>query len=101
MNSNPSNKELQSELKAISKQLECIEEHMGWMIRPEQRFQIGQRVEWSRKAIKAGLPTRKKSNKGIIKAVNSFSIVVHMDGVKKPRTYHHAFFNPVTGQKLF
>lgn len=89
------------QIEAISAKLEIIEEHMAWLIRPEERFRVGQRVEWSAKGLKSGFPTRKKSKKGTVKAINSFSIVVKLDGRTRNETYHHAFFNPVIGQKLF
>lgn len=93
---------IKSVIDAISKKLDLIEEHMAWLITSEKRFRVGQRVEWSRKGVKAGLMRRKNVKKrGTVKSVNGFSIVVKLDGLKKPTSYHHAFFNPVNGPKLF
>lgn len=88
-------------ISAISEKLDVIQEHMAWVIKPDQRFRIGQRVEWSAKAHRAGFPMRKKCKRGTVKAMNLFSIVVLLDGQRKPSTYHHAFFNPVSGPNLF
>lgn len=88
-------------LDVIDKKLEIIEDNMAWLIVAEKRFRVGQRVEWSRKARKQGLPTRKIAQRGTVKAINLFSIVVKLDGIKKPSSYHHAFFNSISGPKLF
>lgn len=88
-------------INSISKKLEIIEEHMAWLIKAGQRFKVGQRVEWSRRGRKAGFPTRKKATKGTVKEVTAFSIVVKLDGLKREGQYQHAFFNPVSGPKLF
>jgi hypothetical protein len=93
--------QIKTEIEQIKESLERISEYMAWTIKPTQRFIIGQRVEWSRKARKQGYPTRKIAQKGTVKAINSFTITVKLDGLKKVKNYHHAFFNPVLGQKLF
>jgi predicted trehalose synthase len=85
----------------IHAKLNTIEEHLAFLIRAEDRFRVGQRVEFSRVAHRKHIPTRKRSLKGVVKKVHGFSIDVHLDGMKKPRGFHHMFFNPVTGQKLF
>jgi hypothetical protein len=92
---------IRSELDQITKQLDTISEMMAWLIMPDSRFTIGQRVEWSRKGRKSGFPRRKCAQKGTVKAIDGFSITVRMDGIKHPDKYHHAFFNPVKGEKLF
>lgn len=88
-------------LAEIRAKLSIIESHLMWMITAEQRFRIGQRVEFSRRARERGFPKRKRSEKGFVKAVNSFSVVVKLDGYKQTHSYHHAFFNSVSGPKLF
>ncbi|PYS92502.1 MAG: hypothetical protein DMF62_00405 [Acidobacteria bacterium] len=85
----------------IREKLNTVENYMIWLIKPEVRFRIGHRVEWSRLARKRGYPTRKCAQRGRVKAINGFSILVQLDGLKKPKLYHHAFFNPVNGSKLF
>lgn len=88
-------------LERIKTGLDNIEDHMVWLITPIQRFHLNQRVEFSRRARKRGFPTRKASFKGVVKAINGFSISVLLDGYKRTHSYHHAFFNPVSGPKLF
>lgn len=95
------NDQIKSQLDAINGQLKVVEEHMAWMIKPESRFRIGQRVQWSRKGVAVGFPRRKKARRGIIRHIRGFSIVVKLDGLKQATSYHHSFFNPVTGPKLF
>jgi len=85
----------------IRDKLAMIEGHLAWLIKPAQRFRVGQRVEFSLKAHRAGFPARQRSEKGVVKAIVGFSVVVQLDGQKQRRTYHHAFFNPVSGPKLF
>lgn len=94
-------KSVASELAEIRQKLDVIEGYMIWLIRPDVRFRIGQRVEWSRRGRKRGFPRRKCAQRGTVKAFDGFSILVQLDGLKQPRTYHHGFFNPVTGLKLF
>lgn len=89
------------EISDIKAKLELIEGHMIWLITADRRFRVGQRVEFSRRARDRGFPKRKKSSKGFIKSVNRFTVLVKLDGYKHPITFHHAFFNPVTGAKLF
>lgn len=95
------NAQIRAELDAICKTLEVIEEHMAWMIRAGARFRVGQRVEWSRKGRKCGFPNRKVAQRGNVKSIDALSIVVKLDGIKHAKSYHHAFFNPVYGPKLF
>lgn len=85
----------------IHAKLDAIEAHLIWTIRPEQRFRIGQRVAFSRRAHKIGFPARKRSEKGVVRGIDGFSVVVQLDGQKQRRSYHHAFFNAVSGPKLF
>jgi len=88
-------------LSEIREKLDTVENYMIWLITPDQRFRIGQRVKWSRRAHKRGFPKRKCAQKGVIKSIDGFSVVVQLDGLKQPRSYHHAFFNPINGSKLF
>lgn len=88
-------------LSEINKRLDVIVERMSWLIKAEQRFKVGQRVEWSRQARRQGFPTRKVAQKGTVKAIQGFSVVVKLDGLKQVNSYHHSFFNAVSGEKLF
>ncbi len=75
---------------------------MAWIIESEMRgFVVGQRVEFSRRGRESGIVRRKRSQRGTIKAVKSFGITVLLDGYKQPKSFHHSFFNPVSGPKLF
>jgi hypothetical protein len=94
-------RKVRAELPEIRAGLDAIEGHMMWLIRPEHRFSIGQRVEFSRRARECGFPKRKRSAKGIVKEIDGFSLVVLLDFYQQPHSYHHAFFNPVSGPKLF
>lgn len=83
----------------IEKRLDDIEDLMSFMVHSDQRFKNGQRVQFSPKAERAGI-TRTKGGvrKGrVIEAGNNFTMKVLMDGYAKPRSYHHAFFDPVKG----
>jgi hypothetical protein len=95
------NKEIAQTIDQINEKLSNIQEHMAWMILAHQRFSIGMRVEWSEKARKAGFPRRKCAQRGTVKAIDGFTIVVKLDGLKKPTSYHHAWFNPAKGPRLF
>lgn len=95
------NKKIRTQLDAILNKLRVVDEHMAWLIKADARFHVGQRVEWSRHGRARGFPTRKSAQVGTVKAVNGFSIVVKLDSLKQQSTYHHSFFNPVTGPKLF
>lgn len=101
MNSKIKGTNIRSELDAIFKKLGALEGHMIWLIRSDARFRVGQRVEWSRRGREQGFPRRKIAQKGTVKAISGFSIVVKLDGLKQQRSFHHAFFNPVSGGKLF
>jgi hypothetical protein len=94
-------KRVKTQLDSISEKLRSIEEHMIWLIKPDTRFRVGQRVEWSRRGRECGHPRRKIAQRGTVKAIRGFSVVVKLDGLKQPTSYHHAFFNPVSGPKLF
>lgn len=95
------NQQIHQKIKEIEEHLDSISEHMAWLISAEQRFQIGQRVEWSRKGKAQGFLRRKNCHRGTVKGVNSFTITVQLDGLKHASKFHHAFFNPISGPKLF
>lgn len=93
--------ELAREIAAINEKLTAIEDAVAWLIKPDLRFRIGQRVEWSRSGRRAGFPYRKKAQRGTVKGIGAFMITVKMDSMKRESSFHHAFFNPVSGPKLF
>lgn len=101
MNSPIEDKRIRAELDVIATKLSALEEHMIWLIHPDTRFCVGQRVEWSRRARARGFPRRKIAQRGVVKVIDGFSIIVKLDGLKKQTSFHHAFFNPVSGPKLF
>jgi len=94
-------RKVKEELPEIRSGLDAIESHMAWLIKADQRFARGQRVEWSRAGRKRGYPHRKIAQQGSVKGMDDFSLVVLLDGYKKPHSFHHSFFNPVQGPKLF
>lgn len=87
----------------IRQKLTNIEGYMVWLITAGQRFHKGQRVEFSKRAVRNGLvPSTRTNVRSTIKSVGpGFSILVKPDDRKQPRSYHHAFFNPISGPKLF
>lgn len=86
----------------IQQKLDNIEGYMVWLIAAGQRFRKDQRVEFSKRAIRRHLvPSTRADVRGTIKSIKGFSVVVALDDRKHPRSYHHAFFNPVFGPKLF
>lgn len=95
------NKRIMSQIDQICEKLDGIEEQMVWLIKPDQRFHVGQRVEWSKRGRKMGYPRRKIAQRGTVKEINGFSILVRLDGLKQEIKFHHAFFNPLFGPKLF
>jgi hypothetical protein len=95
------NEETKALLDEIHKGLDSIDEHMAWLIRPESRFRVGQRVEWSRKGRRNGFPSRKCAQRGTVLAISGFCVLVKLDGLKQEKEYHHGFFNPVVGEKIF
>ena len=91
-------------LTAISEKLRTIEHCLAWTIHADQRFEIGQRVEFSRHADEQNISRHKRGGRrGIIKAIgwDNFTIYVQLDGHKTTSRYHHSFFNPISGPKLF
>lgn len=92
---------IRKQLDEIGEKLANVEEHMAWLITPDKRFRVGQRVEWSRSGRRKGFPKRKVAQRGTVKDINDFLIVVKLDGMKSQSSFHHAFFNPVSGPKLF
>lgn len=95
-------KQIMDTIESITDKLSTIEAHMAWLIKPDVRFRVGQRVEWSRRGRNAGFNRRRKvAAKGTVKGISGFSLIVKLDGLKQEKSYHHAFFNPVTGPKLF
>lgn len=95
-------KKIITTLDEITEHLDSIAEHMAWLIKPDTRFRVGQRVEWSRKGRRLSMHRRKVAQRGVVKAIGGgFTLTVKLDGQKQERSYHHAFFNPVSGPKLF
>lgn len=88
---------------SIQAKLALLEEYAAWTIRGNQRFKIGQRVEFSRKAKEKTISDRTKGGvtRGKVTAIDGFILKVLLDGYKRPHGYHHSFFNPVSGPKLF
>lgn len=89
-------------IELIQQKLKVIEEYSAWQIHADQRFKPGQRVEFSRKAIERIGPGKLSVTKGrIVEIQDAFGVTVQLDGCKQPGSYHHSFFNPVRGPKLF
>lgn len=94
-------KDVEKSLAEIRQLLDSVEDHLIWLIKPETRFRVGQRVEFSRRARKRGFPKRKELDAGKVTEIDGFTVYVRLDGYKTEHGYHHAFFNPINGPKLF
>lgn len=92
---------VESLMTEIEKRLDALEDVMSFMVRSNQRFKKGQRVQFSAKADRAGVSrTRGGVRKGrVVEVGDNFRVKVLLDGYKKPHSYHHAFFDRVGGRK--
>ena len=100
----PAKTQMLRSLDKIEHRLNLINEYFAWMIHAEQRFNVGQRVEFSRLADDQGISKGRKKGvrTGTVKTIDdSFIIGVQLDGYKRPAGFHHSFFNPMRGPKLF
>jgi hypothetical protein len=91
-------------VKEIDQKLNDILDSLAWSVSAGLRFKVGQRVEFSRTADRKGLSARRKKGvrRGTLIAIeDTFWIKVKLDGYAQPSSFHHSFFNPVTGIKLF
>lgn len=80
----------------IKQRLEAIEDVMSFMVRSNQRFRKGQRVQFSARAERRGITRGRRVHRGrVVEAGNSFVIKVLLDGRKRPQSFHHSFFDPV------
>ena len=95
---------IQKLIRQINEKLDAIEDLMAWRILARERFKVGQRVEFSRSADRSGISKGRKGGvrRGRIVSIDDgCGVVVLLDGYKKPTGFHHAFFNPVSGPKVF
>jgi hypothetical protein len=82
-----------AELDAIKDRVDELNNLAVWAILANMRFAMGDRVTFSPRAIREGMNKRRKSQYGtVLEVTDHFSIKVQMDGVKRPSTWHHAFF---------
>lgn len=90
-------KRIRSLIDSIEKRIDGLEEGMFWLIRPDQRFKVGQRVQFSAIADRRMISARTKGGVRtgkVVKVERAVSIVVLLDGYRTPRSYHHMFFEP-------
>lgn len=86
----------------IHEKLDMVESHLAWLITPSQRFKVGQRIEFSKRALRRNMiPKTRSAARGVIRGFDGFSVRVMMDDRKHANSYHHVFLNPVSGSKLF
>jgi hypothetical protein len=85
----------------INKRLDNIEELFAWLVRAEQRFRIGSRVEFSPYADRRGISRGRKGGvrTGRVVSMDEFSVGVMLDGYTRPHSFHHTFFQPTTKRK--
>lgn len=78
----------------INKRLDNIECLTSWLVKAEHRFRVGQRVEFSAAAERAGLTRQRKGGvrTGKVVGVSGFTVDVLLDGYKKSRGFQHGFF---------
>lgn len=91
-------KQIDKLLDGINERIDNIEDLMAWMIRANQRFNNGQRVQFSRKADRSGFSSRRKNGvrRGtVIDADDSVIVTVLLDGYRRPMAAHHQFFDPI------
>lgn len=94
---------IESTIEDIGKRLDHLEEMLYWLIPATERFEEGDRVEFSeiadRKLIsertKAGVRTGK-----VVAVKNFYTVTVLLDGYKRPKSFHHMFFNPLRTPRL-
>lgn len=87
---------------SIHRHLDNIEDMWAWSIKAAQRFKVGQRVEFSKKADRNGITRRIKGNarRGVVVALTpGCSMKVKIDGYSAARGFHHSFWNPVSASR--
>lgn len=86
----------------LEKRVDAIEYRISWMTSAEQRFRKGQRVTPSRRCLRQGLLRllNGKPRRGTVVQLDGFCIEVKLDGQKQLKKFHHAFFNPVSGEGI-
>lgn len=81
----------------INKRTDNMEKMTMWLVRANQRFKKGQRVRLSPLADRARLKLKGGGTKGTVSGLgDGFSVDVLPDGYKKPHSYFHGFWEPVT-----
>lgn len=81
----------------INKRLDSLEESTLWLMKANLRFKKRQRVKLSGLALRRNFSLMKGVRKGtVVEVGDSFSITVLPDGYKKPHTYWHGFWEPVS-----
>lgn len=81
----------------IKERLDAIEDMTAWLVRTDQRFKKGQRVQFSPAADRKGISARIKGGvrRGTIVGLDSVGVTVLLDGYKKPQGFHHSFFEKI------
>lgn len=82
----------------INQRLDAIEDMAAWLVKAEQRFRKGQRVQFSAAADRRTVSARTKGGvrTGKVIKADGYLVTVLLDGYKSPRSYHHSFFEPVS-----
>ncbi len=83
---------------SIEKRLDSLEDLMAFLVKANVRFKEGQRVQFSASADRKGISRRIKGGvrKGRVTKVNGYSITVLLDGYKRPSSFSHSFFDPIS-----
>ena len=91
-------RKLARDLAKIEERLAGIEDVMSFMVKASQRFKKGDRVEFNAKADKRLISERRKGGvrTGTVQGLSDgWTMTVLLDGYKKPREFHHSFFDKV------
>ena len=92
--------QLEATIPEIIRRLDAVEDMILFSIRANARFKRGQRVQLSHRAKRAKLKFKRGVTRGrVISASDSFTMVVLMDGYKRPTGFFHGFFDPIGGRK--
>lgn len=85
-------------IEQIHQRLDNVEDLMGWLVKAEQRFKVGQRVQFNGKADRHGLSIGRKGGARAGRVTgfeNGFTLKVLLDGYTRPHGFHHGFFDPM------
>lgn len=84
-------------VRQIDERLTVLEDLAAWMVRADQRFGVGQRVQFNAEGERQGLAKRAQGGKVV--GLDGFMVSVLLDGYVRPHSFHHSFFDPARRRK--